>query len=178
MHTPRRSWVLTVWRCLPGITVFTLLLFPHIITAQAGPIAPIMPPMPLLAIYYWCVMHPRRMGWYLPLTAGLANDALTGLPLGLSAVLWLIFRFFATAGRKDVQESGFLVSWGYAALCLFAMLLGQWVVLAMYHYRTFSIGVLFLQWLLAMLLYPSLHLVLFDIEKRFHRRYWFVLKAT
>ncbi len=169
---------MTAWRALPGFTVFAFLLLPQLFAGQAGPLASIMPPLPLLALYYWCVMHPRRIGWQVPLLAGLANDALTGLPFGLSAVLWIAFRFLAARGRQDVHEAGFLVSWAYAALCLLALLLSQWVILTLYHFRAFSAATIALQWLLATLLYPSLHIALYGIEKRFHRRYWFVLKAA
>lgn len=173
----RRRSVMALWHALPMITV-VLALIPLALPKYITSVTEVLPPLPLLVVFYWCMEHPKRLGYRGVFAAGLMYDAIVATPFGLSALLWGVFRYLLMSARKDVREQGFIVGWGYLALLLLAALGAQWGVMSLFYGRSYHLGPVLLQWCLGALLYPSAYMLLYTIERQFHRRWWFMLKPA
>lgn len=173
----RKRFVVSLWIALPTI-VCVLLQFPLTLPKYAAPFTEILPPFALMAAFYWCLESPQRINYRGMFLLGLLQDILLGTPLGLSACLWVFFRYLLLAGRKDVHEQGFIVAWGFCSVLMLAVMLAQWLTIGLAAGRLHGMLPATLQWSMAVLLYPALHVVLYTIERYFYRRYWFILKAA
>lgn len=178
MHSFRRTAVISAWRALPALSLFLLMLLPHAASAQGSRLIQVLPPFAMIAVVYWAVEHPRRLGLKSVFLFAVLQDVITGAPLGLSALVWLSLCALAAKARKDVREQGFIVLWVFAAVALLSAQILSWLLLSFYTQMLFPLSPVLLQWCLGVLFYPALHAMFLALEKRFHRRYWFVLKAT
>ncbi len=55
---------------------------------------------PFILIYYWSLKRPGILGYGLIFLSGLFNDAVVGLPLGLSSLSYLLICFFSAYLRN------------------------------------------------------------------------------
>src|SRR5579864_6165475 len=91
-RTLRRRIVSTLWQSLPGVTLF-LLMLPAGLPKYSSTMTEILPSLPLLAMFYWGLARPDRLGFVLVFIAGLVQDALMYTPFGSSALLWVLLRY-------------------------------------------------------------------------------------
>jgi len=169
--------VLGVWGIMPVVTVL-LLLLPQVMPRHAGAMAEILPPLALMAVFYWCVEHPGRLGYGWIFTAGLLQDILIAGPLGLNALLWVFSRYLIASSRKDIRDQGFIITWVYLSVLMLAVLAIQWVLMSASSSRVYALAPVFMQWCQAVLLYPAVHGALHGIERTFFRKYWYLLKPA
>lgn len=153
-------------------------MIPASLPKHASSIADILPPLPLLAIFYWGIARPDRLGFITVFIAGLMQDALMATPFGSSALLWVIFRYAVLVQRKDLLDQGFVAQWAFFAALLFGLSLLQWIVIGYYIGRAIPVSPALMQCVLGILLFPAMHTVLYTLEHRFYRRYWYVLQAA
>lgn len=173
----RRQFVFFLWHALPGLIVIGMML-PLTLPGGLGGLTQVAPPLPLLALYYACLEHPRRINYRFTFCLALLNDVFMALPLGLSPLMWMAARYALIRLRAGVREQGFLVAWALLAVLLAAALFLQWAALSVYHRHAYAVLPILMQWSLGVLLYPALHHFFHALERSFHRRWWFMLKAT
>src|ERR1700679_278021 len=73
---------------LPFVTAFLCVLFGVIVWPLPW-LGPVVPPLALMAVYYWAIHRPDLFCPSLAFIIGLLNDILSGLPPGLSAFLFV-----------------------------------------------------------------------------------------
>lgn len=99
--------------CLPvGLTLFLVLL--AITPLQITGFAPVAPLIVLGSLYYWAVYRPHVMPLYMVFLVGLLEDILTGAPLGMNALIYLMaFGLVASQRRFLLNKSFGVVWWGF-----------------------------------------------------------------
>jgi len=119
-------------------------------------LARVMPALGLMTVYYWAIRRPAAMPPVAAFVIGLWQDALTGGPLGLMALIFLLLRGFIVTQRPVFVGKAFLVDWWGLALVSSAGLAGGWALAGVYFGTVFEIRDLIVQILLTVALYPVL----------------------
>ncbi len=142
---------------------FMLLLFLFDIIAAPYPLTLLFGvPFTLIALYYWCIYRPSLIPPWLAFSAGLCLDLLSGFPLGLNALLYMLVRMFLVNQGRFLTGQGFMVTWiGFVSLNI-ALHLTQWAVMSALSLQILSPDGLWAPVLLGSLFFPvisaSLHL--------------------
>lgn len=92
----------------------------------------LFPFLSLMAIYYWCIFMPRLM----PVTAvfllGLLQDILSGGPLGMTALLFILVRLFVIRQGRRFLEREFLFNWLVFIMVSLVFGLMTWAIASLY----------------------------------------------
>ncbi len=95
--------------------------------------ARVVPMLPLMAIYHWTVFRPQTMPAILVLVIGLLQDALTGLPIGVNALVYLIVYGLVLSQRSFFVGKSFAMLWlGFVLVCVVAAV-ATWVLVSAYN---------------------------------------------
>lgn len=117
-------------------------------------LAVVMPWLGLMPIYYWSIHAPHYLPLWAAFLVGLWQDALTGGPLGLFALIFLLVRYFVGRQRHIFYKKAFLVGWwGFALVTAMAGLTG-WGIASLYYGTALSATPFVVQSLLTIMVYP------------------------
>lgn len=119
------------------------------------------PALDLIALYYWTMARPNRLPMWLLFILGLVVDSLSNTPLGIHAALYLAGFGLARFVRARLEAFSLLPMWGIFSLWLLLLQLAEWMLAGWQLQALPPAGLLPLQWLLTLIVYPPLHL-LFD----------------
>jgi rod shape-determining protein MreD len=114
----------------------------------------VAPPLALIAVYYWAIHRPDLFGPGTAFLVGLLNDALHFLPPGLSALLFVGAHQFVFSHRRFFAGHSFYMMWSGFALTAVAAGFGEWVLLAVLHEQWIPLLPVFLEAVLAIVLFP------------------------
>jgi rod shape-determining protein MreD len=106
-------------RALPWLTVLAgsmLTLLPTV-----APV-PVMPPFGLLMLLAWRLLARFSLRPWAPAALGLADDLLSGQPLGSAALLWSLCFFAVEAAEQRLMVRTFWQDWLIAAILIAAAL--------------------------------------------------------
>jgi rod shape-determining protein MreD len=88
------------------------------------------PSLTLIAIYYWTVFRPDLMPMLVLFGIGIVNDALSGAPLGVSSLVFLVLQVAVLSQRRYLIGQPFWMLWSGFALIVPPAALFQWLVLS------------------------------------------------
>lgn len=118
MDSYSRQFGLGALRSLPFIILLFLILLVGTLTISPGsPLPPLM--LSWSYVYYWALFQPARLGNGALLLAGLVQDVVLGLPLGVSSLCFILMRLFVVQWRRRISLQHFWAIW----LC-FALMAG------------------------------------------------------
>ena len=66
---------------------------------------------PYILIFYWSLKGGEKLGYGLVFLAGLINDVVVGLPIGISSVLYLLICGFASYLRNITLRPSLVKDW-------------------------------------------------------------------
>lgn len=114
----------------------------------------ISPSLGLIAIFYWSVYRPDLLRPLVVFLLGMLNDAINGLPLGLSAALFLGVHQLAYMHRRFFVGQIFYVLWfGFAVLAFLSMVV-SWAVVSVYNGRILTLMPVLLQFAITVVIFP------------------------
>lgn len=160
--------------CLPGIIALILAVFCLAPKHWQG-LSSVMPLLPLMPVFYWGMLHAKEMPYWFVFLLGLVMDAVLGMPLALSSLLYIVFLALLHAQRKYIHKEGFLIKWGYFAALIMVISGLNWICLSMMQERSLSLAPPFIQWVLTVCCYPLFHKGFELAEQRTHERRWRIL---
>ena len=67
--------------------------------------------LPIIIIYFWILKKPSIMGFGHIFFAGLINDVVTGFPLGISSLTYLVVSFFSNYVRHKSVNTTLTSDW-------------------------------------------------------------------
>ncbi|MGB4101956.1 MAG: rod shape-determining protein MreD [Alphaproteobacteria bacterium] len=145
------------------VTLLTILL-----TVVAGPLpdmAAITPLFPLMAVYYWSVFRPDLLRLPGLFVLGVILDALTQLPLGLSALSFIITSQLVQSLRHIFSDQSYPTLWlGFATLVTSLQTL-HWIILSLCAGKTLPLWPVLLQTLFTLALFPVCAWVLILLQR-------------
>lgn len=168
---------LYVLAALPSFVTLILAVF-CLAPKHVEGLGSVMPLLPLMPVFYWGMQHARAIPYWFLFAVGLMMDAASGLPLGMSSLLYVLFLVCVHIRRKYIHREGFLVLWGFFALLLAATLGAHWLLLSWYHARALPAASAFVQYALTVACYPFVHALFDRIEHYIYGRRWHILHGN
>lgn len=166
---------LVFWSFLPLAITCALVVF-YVAPKHSAGLAHVMPQLYMIPIFYWGLLSLRGMPYLGVFLIGLMVDVLTGLPLGLTALLNLFFLLLVHTQRKYIIKEGFIGQWMYFSVLLLAIMGLNWVLLWLLQGWLFMFSMAALiQWLLTVCCYPIFHHIFDRLQGSVDRRRWRVL---
>jgi rod shape-determining protein MreD len=165
---------LVFWALVPASITLLLLIF-CIIPKHLWGISYIMPLLPLIPVFYWGRAHTSEIPYWFAFIIGISSDALSGTPLGLSALLYLLFLFILHAQGKYLHKEGFIIIWGYFIILLATTSMLGWVFMSFTGNQFHAALPAFLQWLLTSACYPIFHKLFDMVAEHIKQRRWILL---
>lgn len=127
----------------------------------------IAPMLPVVAVYYWSLYRPELLPPVAVFAIGLLVDSLSGIPLGVNALLLLAVCAFVRSQRQLLEPRGFILHW-FAFLVVVVLFEGlRWALMSILGGALVSIGPPAYRAGLATTLYPFLSWVLLKVHHAF-----------
>jgi rod shape-determining protein MreD len=132
----------------------------------------IVPLLPLMPIFYWARLQTGEMPFWFVAMIGILYDAVHSTPLGMSAILYLIFTALIHSQSKYIHKEAFVVMWGYFVSLLGMICAAQWLMMAMLNGKLYGFVPALLQVLITACLYPFFHKIFDAIHEHVKQRRW------
>jgi rod shape-determining protein MreD len=118
--------------------------------------AQLVPPLALMAVFYWGIYRPDLLPGPLAFVLGLLQDLLGGGPLGMWAAVFLLVLMVIAPQRRFFLGKMFVVEWLGFALVTPVVFLAIWFIGSIYIGAIVDPGSLFVQASLTIAFYPGL----------------------
>ncbi len=127
----------------------------------------VSPLLSLMAVYHWSIYRPDLLPAWAVFTVGLMQDALTGMPFGINALVFLAVHMTVLSQQIFFTGKSFTIIWiGFAMVCGAAMVM-TWVLISAFHAQAFSVLGTSLQFLVTVGAFPVLSLLMTYWQRRF-----------
>ena len=137
-----------------GLTVLLVLI--SAMPFQVPGLVRVMPLLPLMSIYLWAVHNPELMPIYAVFVIGLLHDTLSGVPIGIYGLTYLIVYATVLSQRRFLAGKSFAVIWvGFTLVAAGAVAIG-WVLISAYHTVTVEPAAVVFQYLMSLAVFPLL----------------------
>jgi rod shape-determining protein MreD len=125
------------------------------------------PVLPLMAVYHWTVYAPGLMPAHMVFVAGLLFDLLSGAPLGVNALTFLLVYGVVLSQRRFIAGKSFLIVWlGFALVALGAAVV-YWALTSVIHVTLLDPGAFAAQYAIMVGLFPLLGWLLLRVQNAF-----------
>ena len=151
------TWIIQADNRIRSLTPFVTTLLMVFISAlpwQIASFAPITPAFTAISIYYWGVYQNLKLPYYSIFGLGMLLDLLTGIPLGLSALIYLLVKAILNSQRTFFMGKPFWIVWAGFAVVMLGVSLFGWVVSSLYFSAFVAPLPFVIQCVLTVLLYP------------------------
>lgn len=143
---------------LPGIcTVFLLLLSLLPLGLHGMALFPV--DVCLISIYYWTIFRPGALPFWFVFLLGIVRDALMGMPLGLSSLIFLLFRLGVLTQQRLLVKESFWATWLSFGLIIIPALTVQWLLASAFVRAVQPLTPVVMQWVFTFGLYPLPHIL-------------------
>ncbi len=102
-------------------------LFLLSVTALSIPYAgSVRPALVLIAVYYWSIFRPTLMPPFLCFLIGLLLDIVSGLPMGVNAIVFTLVQWIVRDQRKFLMAQAYMTTWAVFILVAMGAIFLQW----------------------------------------------------
>lgn len=118
--------------------------------------AEVAPILPLMAVYHWAIYRPDLLPAIAVFFAGLLHDALSGMPFGVSAAVFVIVHMVVLSQQVFFQGKSFLIIWLGFSLVAGGAVVMTWLLNALFFAAITSVEAAFVQYLVTVGAFPVL----------------------
>jgi rod shape-determining protein MreD len=93
------------------------------------------PPLMLIAVFYWSLARPGLMPPTVAFLLGLAQDLLTGAPLGLSALIMVLTQWVMRGQQRYLVKRPFLLLWAAFIPVVTTATLVEWTIYVVFTFQ-------------------------------------------
>ncbi len=154
----RSFWVqLDYWaRNLTPFGLTLIMVIISMVPMHVPGYARVAPLLSLMAVYHWTVFRPALMPALAVFAIGLLQDILSGTPIGVHALVFLIVQGLVLSQRRFLVGKSFAVVWlGFSLVATGAALL-SWVLVSAYSVALVDPQPVFFQYLMTLGTFPLL----------------------
>jgi len=156
------------WRLTP-FALTLILVIVNMIPMHIPGYARVVPLLSLMAVYHWTVFRPELLPAAAVFVIGLLQDILSGTPIGIHALVFLIVYGVVISQRRFLAGKSFAVVWlGFSIVATGAAVI-SWVLMSMYHAALVDPRPVFFQYLLTLGVFPPLGWLLMRWQNAFLR---------
>lgn len=135
-----------------GLTV--LLVLAAYLPYGSAELSRLFPQFALISVFFWSVYQPNLMPAGAAFLIGFVSDVLSGMPLGLTALVLVLLQYAALHQRRAFVGRPFLVGWfGFALLAAVAMVL-VWLGASLFYMTAFEPAPVLVQLASTVAVYP------------------------
>jgi rod shape-determining protein MreD len=129
----------------------------------------VMPLFPLMAVYHWAVFRPRLLPAYAVFLIGILQDILTGAPVGVNALVFLLVYGAVLSQKRFFTGKSFIILWlGFSLIAAAATAL-NWIAVSLLSVTVVEIRTAAFQYLLTIGFFPALAWVFMRWQRAFLR---------
>ncbi len=125
-----------------------------------GHVGDVVPRFGVTAVIFWTVYRPDLFGYGSAFFLGIVADLMTGLPLGITALVLVMVRHGVLMRRRYFLRKSFHIVWAEYAFVLTAAAIIDWMLAALYLWSTPGLLVHVFQVLLTVALFPVVYRLL------------------
>lgn len=115
----------------------------------------LMPPFALMAVYHWTIYRPDLLPPVALFEIGIADDLLSGGPLGVAPLLYLLSRSAVLRCRRLFINQTFPFIWGGFTLLTGSAMLGLWLLHSALAFQVVGFSGSVFRSVLTILLFPT-----------------------
>jgi rod shape-determining protein MreD len=145
--------------------IFLVLILLSLVALPIPAAGLVKPYMVLMAIYYWAIYRPTLVPPVLCFAAGLIMDILTGMPLGLTAMVFVLVRWIVSSQRRFLRGQPYIAIWAFFGLVAVLAGLLQWGLLGLVHMHWSPPGPVGLTVLVSLFFFPFITLLLIGAHR-------------
>jgi rod shape-determining protein MreD len=158
----RREW--SVARLVPTVTVLVL-SFLSVLPLRFPDYAAVAPLLALAGIYYWTIYRPDLLTPAAIFLSGLVLDLLSGAPLGVAALVFLLTRVIVVPQRRFFVDRLFPFLWSGFTLLAAAAVAFLWLLGGALAGVMLDIRAAMLQWVLTVACFPAVAYLLMRVQR-------------
>ena len=157
---------LDIWlrAALPAATGFIMTLM-SVVVWPLPHLGPVMPPLALVALFYWSTHRPDLFPASVAFFLGLLNDIIHNLPIGISAFLFTLAHEIIWRQRRFFVGHSFFMLWSGFVLVSVVLMVLQWILVALVSWQIVPFLPILLQTILAVLFFPLPCWVLIRLQR-------------
>ncbi len=160
----RREW--SVARFVPTATLLILALL-SVLPLRFPDYAAVAPLLALAGIYYWTIYRPNLLPPAAVFLCGLVLDLLSGAPLGVAALVFLLTRIVVLPQRRFFVDRLFPFVWGGFTLLAVAAIAFLWLLGSVLTGVMLDMRAAALQWVLTVACFPAIAYLLMRVQRAF-----------
>jgi rod shape-determining protein MreD len=165
VNDPIRSLEGLLRRLVPFLTALFAIALDLMPLPNSAP-QTLAPSLTVCVFAYWALARPDLMTPLATFTIGLVLDAAGGLPLGLSALAFLIARSALLTGQPYLLAQPYPVLWACFMLVALSIELLRWMVASLYWDTLLAIEPILLQSFLTVAFYPVVSALLSRLQRQ------------
>jgi rod shape-determining protein MreD len=151
---------------LPLVTMLalaTVTVMPFRIPGYAA----VTPAFALMGVYHWTVYRPALLPPLALFALGVFLDLLTGAPLGVSSIVFLLARAVVLRNRRFFVGKEFPFVWSGFTLLAAGAVAFTWALGSLYSRELFDARPFLLQWVLTVAIFPAADRFLVRLQRWF-----------
>ena len=115
----------------------------------------VFPLLPLISIYHWAIFRPNLLPIYAVFLIGILQDILTGSPIGVNALVFLLVYGAVLSQNVFFTGRSFFVLWiGFALISAGASAM-NWLAISILNFTIIDAQIVILQYFLTLGFYPA-----------------------
>ncbi|NTU77258.1 MAG: rod shape-determining protein MreD [Alphaproteobacteria bacterium] len=151
-------------RLLPLATTF-LFVLAGVVAWPLPHLGAVTPALGMIAVYYWSIHRPDLLSLLAVFLFGLLGDAMNGLPMGLTALVYVAMRQLVLSQRRFFVGQDFYMLWSGFALVMIISMVCHWIVLSLYFSSLMAFFPVLIQSMLTIVLFPLPVWVLIRLQR-------------
>lgn len=146
-------------------SVIILLMFMNVVSLSMPYAGEFKPFFLLMAVYYWAIYRPTLIPIAYVFALGILMDLLSGLPVGLSALLLVLCKAIVQSQRAFLMGQPYVTVWiGFALISLVHIIL-LWMAISLQAWAFMPITSVIVAAGFSILLFPLISLILLGVHK-------------
>lgn len=152
-------------RLMVPMLLFVVLFFLSVTALPVPGLGAVKPALMLMAVYYWSIYRPTLTPPFLCFAIGLLLDFMTGLPLGVNAIMLTLVQWIVRDQRKFLMGQAYFTIWAVFALVATLALLMQWGMYGVVNMVWSPLAPVMFSLLSTILLFPVVTLLLIGVHR-------------
>lgn len=158
-----------LWRALIPVSVTVMLVILSMVPIPLDGYGPVAPMFALMGIYYWAIHRPDLMPLVSVFAVGVLQDVLTGVALGLNALILLVVYWTVLHQRRFFLGKSFYLMWmGFGLVAAMASCI-TWIAVSVVGWHANPVLPLAFQLILTFALFPGVAWILMQTQRGFLR---------
>ncbi len=151
-------------------SMFTLaLVFINVVPLHMPDFSRVAPLLPLMAVYHWAIFRPRLLPAYAVFLIGLFQDILTGVPIGLNALVFLVVYGAVLTQKRFFLGKSFFILWlGFSVIAAGAAAV-SWVGVSLLNVSLIEPRTVIFQYLMTIGFFPAVAWLFLRWQRAFLR---------